>query len=107
MTQVKATFLFFNLLGFSFLHAQSPLSKPIDFFCQNCRPSDALVALSRQSGVNIVFSDRFFESCAPVTIQSKNEPMRDLLEIITACGRVSFKEIDGQIVLFKKTTFEV
>lgn len=30
--------------------------------------------------------------------------MRDLLEIITACGRVSFKEIDGQIVLFKKTT---
>ena len=104
MAQVKATFLFFNLLLFGFLNAQTPLSKPVDFFCQDCRPADALVALSRQSGINIVFSDRFFERCQPITVQAKNEVMKDVLESITACGRVLFKEVDGQIVFYKKAS---
>jgi len=104
MAQVKATFLFFSLLFFSFLNAQTPLSKPVDFFCQDCRPADALITLSRQSGVNIVFSDRFFESCQPITVQAKNEAMKDVLETITACGRVLFKEVDGQIVFYKKAS---
>lgn len=104
MTQVKATFVFFNLLVFNVLGAQNPLSKPVDFFCQNCRPADALVALSRQTGVNIVFSDRFFEQCQPVSVQAKNEALQTVLETITSCGKASFKSIDGQIVFFKKST---
>lgn len=104
MTQAKAVFLLFNLLVFSFLSAQTPLSKSVDFFCPDCRPADALVALSRQTGVNIVFSDRFFERCQPLTIQAKNEAMKAVLETITACGRVSFKDVDGQIVFFKKSS---
>ncbi|MFM9949118.1 MAG: hypothetical protein ACKV1O_14355, partial [Saprospiraceae bacterium] len=104
MAQGKATFLFFNLLLFGFLNAQTPLSKPVDFFCQDCRPADALVILSRQSGVNIVFSDRFFENCQPITVQAKNEAMKDVLEGITACGRVLFKEVGDQIVFYKKAS---
>jgi hypothetical protein len=104
MIKVKAVIVFFNLLVFNVLSAQNPLSKPVDFFCQDCRPADALVALSRQTGVNIVFSDRFFEQCQPVSVQAKNEAMQTVLETITSCGKVSFKSIDGQIVFFKKST---
>jgi len=104
MTQIKAVFTFFNLLVVSFLSAQTPLSKPVDFFCRDCRPADALVALSRQTGVNIVFSDRFFERCPSLTIQVKSKAMKAVLETISACGRVSFKDVDGQIVFFKKSS---
>lgn len=104
MTQVKATFLISSLLIINFLSAQTPLSNRIDFVCGDCRPADALVALSRQTGVNIVFSDRFFESCGTINVQASNQPMKSVLETITACGKVSFKAIDGQIVFFKKAT---
>lgn len=104
MAQVKATFIFFNLLVFSVLNAQSPLSKTLDFSCAECLPADALIQLSRQSGVNIVFSDRFFERCKPVTVQTQNKTLKEILETIAACGRVSFKEIDGQVVFYKKAT---
>jgi len=104
MAQVKATFLLFNLLVFGFLGAQTPLVQNIDFTCRGCRPAEALVALSRQTGVNIVFSDRFFEPCPPLTIQARNESLKMVLEQISACGKVAFKDVDGQIVFFKKAT---
>jgi hypothetical protein len=103
MTQIKAAFIGLFLLVFNFLGAQTPLSKPVDFLCQDCSPADALVALSRQTGVNIVFSDRFFELCPPVNIQAPNGTLKDVLEAITICGKISFSEIDGQIVLFKRS----
>ncbi|MFN0213781.1 MAG: carboxypeptidase-like regulatory domain-containing protein, partial [Saprospiraceae bacterium] len=104
MAPFKTAFLVFNLLVINFLSGQTPLLRSVDFVCRDCRPADALVALSRQTGINIVFSDRFFERCNPITIQAKSEPLKTILESISACGRVSFKDIDGQIVFFKKTT---
>ncbi|MDO8367716.1 MAG: TonB-dependent receptor [Saprospiraceae bacterium] len=103
MTQAKASLILLYLLVFNFLSAQTTLSKSVDFICRDCRPADALVALSRQTGVNIVFSDRFFERCQPLTVQAKKESMKEVLETISACGRVSFREIDGQIVFFKRS----
>ncbi len=88
----------------SLLSAQTPLDKTLDFFCKDCRPADALVTLSRQSGVNIVFSDRFFERCPNITVQFKSEKMKNILETIAGCGRVSIKAVDDQIVLYKKTS---
>ena len=102
MTQVKAAFIIFILPVFNFLGAQTTLSEPVDFLCQDCRPADALIALSRQTGINIVFSDRFFELCPPLTIQVKNATLKEVVQTITACARVSYKEIDGQVVLFKR-----
>lgn len=104
MTQAKATIFLCNLLIITFLKAQNPLSTQIDFACRDCRPADALVSLSRQTGVNIVFSDRFFDNCQSVTVQAENQALKNILENITACGKVSFKSIDNQIVIFKKNT---
>lgn len=91
------------LCGAGIVRAQTPLNQSVDFFCVQCRPSDALVALSRQTGINIVFSDRFFERCQPVTIQARNESLKDVLETITICGKTSFKVVDNQVVFFKKS----
>ena len=75
----------------------------VDFDCQNCLPADALVQLSRQTGINIVFSDRFFNRCPPVSIQARQEPLQSVVERVSACARVSFKIIDNQLVFFRKT----
>jgi len=85
------------------LAAQQPALPRIDFECQQCLPADALVQLSRQTGINIVFNDRFFQRCPAVTIRAQQEPLQSLVERISACARVSFKVMDNQIVFFRKT----
>lgn len=81
-------------------HLPLPL---VDFDCQNCLPADALVQLSRQTGINIVFNDRFFSRCPLVSIRVRQEPLQSLVEQVSACAQVSFKVIGQQIVFFRKT----
>jgi hypothetical protein len=103
MTHVKTAVLGI-LLGLTHLaEAQTLLSRTVDFSCQECTPSEALVSLSRQTGINIVFSDRFFEQCAPVRLQVEQEPIQNILDKIVRCGRVNYKEMDDQIVLYRKS----
>lgn len=79
------------------------LAQPATFACDRCLPSEALVKISRQTGVNIAFSDRFFEKCPAANWQFEQVPLGQILEKITACARVSLRVVDGQIVFFKKT----
>ncbi len=102
-TPIKALF-FALLLGLTHSAiAQQTLPQTVDFECRDCQPADALVALSRQTGVNIVFSDRFFNGCDPVDIRVKGATFFSVLEKISACAKVSFKAVDNQIVFFRKT----
>ncbi len=102
-TPIKALFLAL-LLGITHSAiAQQTLPQTVDFECRDCQPADALVALSRQTGVNIVFSDRFFNGCDPVDIRVKGVTFFSVLEKISACAKVSFKAVDNQIVFFRKT----
>ncbi|HMX41647.1 MAG TPA: carboxypeptidase-like regulatory domain-containing protein, partial [Saprospiraceae bacterium] len=78
--------------------AQSPLTQAVDFDCASCTPAEALVALSRQTGVNIVFSDHFFETCPHARWHAQREPLQRLVERISACGNRPFALLDGQIV---------
>ncbi len=84
--------------------AQQPLSDVVRFTCINCKPADALVALSRQTGTNIVFSDRFFKSCPTITIQTDGERLSSLLDRISACAPVSYQWTNGQVVFFRKSS---
>ncbi|MEO6037897.1 MAG: carboxypeptidase-like regulatory domain-containing protein, partial [Saprospiraceae bacterium] len=83
------------------LAQQSPLPV-VDFDCPNCLPADALVQLSRQTGINIVFNDRFFSRCPPANFQAHREPLTKVVERLSACAHVSFKVIDNQIIFFRK-----
>lgn len=78
--------------------AQSPLTQVLDFDCENCRPADALVALSRQTGVNIVFAEYFFEQCKPLSIHVQQQPLQQILERVAACSKRPYTLLDGQVV---------
>ncbi len=84
--------------------AQQPLPQTVDFECSNCLPSDALVKLSRQTGVNIVFSERFFSQCDRVDVQVQGISFVALIEQLSTCAKVSYKVIDNQIVFFRKSS---
>ncbi len=82
---------------------QNPLqNRAVDFTCLNCLPTDALVQLSRQTGINIVFNDRFFQGCPPVSIAVENVPFSKLLETITACTNLSYRWVGDQVVFYRK-----
>lgn len=84
------------------LTAQNLLSQPVDFACSYCLPADALVQLSRQTGINIVFSDQFFQNCPPVSILARRKSLASVLDDISACAPVSYRLQEGQVVFFRK-----
>jgi hypothetical protein len=83
------------------LQAQ-PLPVSVDFDCTQCRPADALVQLSKQTGVNIAFNDRLFQQCPPLSLHERNINFTHLLEKVVACAKVSYQISDHQVVLYRK-----
>lgn len=104
VARVKALFVFILLWTTQNTVAQQTMPQTVDFECIGCTPADALVKLSRQTGVNIVFSDRFFESCQSQDFRLKGAPFLTVVEKISACARVAYKVLDNQIVFFRKTS---
>lgn len=83
--------------------AQTQLQTLVDFSCKELTPSQALVQLSRQTGVNIAFSDRFFDRCSNISLEVTSVPMRQVLDKITACARVGYRLVGEQVVLYPKS----
>jgi CarboxypepD_reg-like domain/TonB dependent receptor/TonB-dependent Receptor Plug Domain len=84
--------------------AQSVLNRVVDFSCTECLPAGALLQLSRETSVPIVFSDRFFDQCQSFSMDVKSASIKQILDQITACGRVSYKTVGSQIVFYRKST---
>lgn len=82
--------------------AQVSLTTPVTFSCTERSPSDALVDLSRQLGINIVFSDRLFENCPPVTIRATQEPLKHILDQMAQCPKTAYKIVGEQIVYYQR-----
>lgn len=97
--RVKVFFILLLLGGTQTTWAQQLTLPDVDFVCSNCRPADALVQLSRQTGINIAFNDRIFANCPPISIQVTQAVFTDLLNRIAACSKASYK-VDGNQVLF-------
>lgn len=104
VARVKALFVFILLWTTQNTVAQQTMPQTVDFECIGCTPADALVKLSRQTGVNIVFSDRFFESCESQDFRLNGTPFLTVVEKISNCARVAYKVLDNQIVFFRKTS---
>ncbi|MBN8677148.1 MAG: TonB-dependent receptor [Chitinophagales bacterium] len=102
MTPNKSALIWLFMGLIRILEAQTLLSNPVDFVCRDCKPADALVALSKQSGINIVFSNRFFENCPALQLEFKQEPLEQILQSIIPCGRVNYRLLDDQIVVYRK-----
>ena len=91
-----------GLFGVVSLNGQDILSSNVNFACKNCTPQEALVKLSRESGTNIVFSDRAFQSCPQITVNFKKQPFSKVLERLISCTDLSFRQVDDQVVLYRK-----
>jgi hypothetical protein len=100
--RVKTLLLFNMLLAAGLLQAQQTLPATVDFDCTQCRPADALVQLSKQTGINIAFNDRLFERCLPISLHERGIGFTRLLEKIAACSKVSYQVADRQIVFYRK-----
>ncbi|MEY4203113.1 MAG: hypothetical protein RL013_816, partial [Bacteroidota bacterium] len=83
--------------------SQSVVQRRTDFSCESCRPGEALVKLSRETGISIVFSDRLFEECGAATWNFRQATAAEILDRITACARVSYKVIGSQVVFYSHT----
>ncbi|MCC7244764.1 MAG: TonB-dependent receptor [Saprospiraceae bacterium] len=82
--------------------AQTLFPQQVSFTCLHCPPADALVQLSRQTGVNIVFNSRLFVACEPGDWAFENADFLEIVQRIAACSNAGIKTLDGQVVLFKK-----
>lgn len=102
IVRLRAFILFFLFCQAGAITAQVSLTTPVNFSCENRAPSDALVDLSRQLGINIVFSNRLFENCPPLTIQARQEPLKRILDRIAQCPRASYKVVGTQIVYYQR-----
>ena len=90
------------LLHLVSLSAQEPLRQRVAFSCADCLPETALVALSRQTGVNIAFNNYLFENCPPIRIDVQDAPLQKVVEQICACARVTLRFDGAQIILERK-----
>ncbi|MBK8556779.1 MAG: carboxypeptidase-like regulatory domain-containing protein [Lewinellaceae bacterium] len=84
------------------IQAQDLLDRKLEFECRDCKPGQALVNLSRASGINIVFSERFFADCPRLDLPRSEEKMAIWLDRICACSKLSYREVGGQIALFRR-----
>ncbi len=92
------------LQGYCFaeMAAQGMLSKKINFSCNGVTPAAALVQLSREAEINIVFNDFLFNECPPLTLALRATPLQQALQQISACADAGFKVVEGQIVFFRR-----
>jgi hypothetical protein len=99
--RVKAFLFFFLLIAIQTTLAQQLRLPKVDFVCTNSNPADALVKLSKQTGINIAFNDQIFAHCTPINISVKGESFENLLRKITSCAKVSYKIDDSQVVIYR------
>ena len=63
--------------------------------------SEFFVDLSRQSDVNIIYSDNLIESLPPVTLEMKNVTVEEILNVVLEGSSVDYKYVGDQIILFQ------
>ncbi|MBN8683661.1 MAG: carboxypeptidase-like regulatory domain-containing protein [Chitinophagales bacterium] len=86
------------------LSAQAPMPVIQAFVCNDCRPEEALNAVSRSTGFNIVFSDRFFKDCKSADYKFNNIPLADALREILQCAPVNFSVRDSQVLISRRSS---
>jgi len=88
------------LLTTSSLLSQTILKERMDFNIQDATISEALQQLRSQSETSIAFSSSLFEGNEKITLDLKSKTFEFVLKKILASTDVSYKSLNGQIVLY-------
>ncbi len=73
--------------------------KKIDFSCSQRQLSDALVDLSRESGVNIAFDPSIIPNDQLVTVEATNQILEDIILLLLKGTNLEYELIDNQIII--------
>ncbi len=93
--------LLLPFLFFTKTSAQSVLDQKANISVQEVSIPQALKIVSVNANIEFVFSESFFEKNKKITIDETNRPLREILKVLLKGTGIGFKEIDGQVVLFK------
>ncbi|MEO6132144.1 MAG: secretin and TonB N-terminal domain-containing protein, partial [Saprospiraceae bacterium] len=70
----------------------------------NKPPDEFLVALSLQSGVNIIYNQNLIEELPAVTLHLKNQTLEQVIQQVLRGSRLSYRFVENQLVLYKIDT---
>jgi TonB-dependent Receptor Plug Domain len=100
---VRAAILIFGILitGTTAAKAQGNLSRRIDFEAKNLPLAEALIQLSKASGMAIGFSDPMLGTPSRVQLDLKNERISTILHKILEGSGLGWRESGGQVLLYK------
>lgn len=91
---------FFQLTTLSF--AQDFLTKTIDFKVVDLPIDQVIIQLSRETNIDIAFSKNFFKDTEPITLDLKDKPICDVLDLILAGTVIKYKTLgENRVLLFK------
>ncbi len=94
-----AVYILFCL--FSFNTNMMSQTQTVDLSFKDTRVQDVIKAISRQSGVSIIYSDSYFEGMAPVSIETKGENIIDVLHKILNDDTFTITA-DGDVISIKQ-----
>ena len=95
---------FLQLTTVSF--GQDFLAKQIDFEVVDLPIDQALILLAKQTEIDIAFSKNFFREAQPITLQLKDKPIREVLNLILEGTSIQYKTLGENRVLLFKTIIE-
>ena len=95
---------FLQLTTVSF--GQDFLAKQIDFEVVDLPIDQALILLAKQTEIDIAFSKNFFREAQPITLQIKDKPIREVLNLILEGTSIQYKTLGENRVLLFKTIIE-
>ncbi len=84
-------------------HGQSPLSIKIDFTVDSISLEQALVQLSKDNNIGITFSNDIIPASYIVQLALENTSVKEVLNRLLESTELTYKTIEDQIVIYKKT----
>lgn len=98
----RAVIFLFNLLLYSTVTAQSPLSKVIDFEVVDTPIPDALIDLSEAAEISIAFHPRLFSRSKKISLSLQQKSIEFILKACLKTTKITFKMENDHIILYEK-----
>ncbi len=91
----------FILLAFTLQISASGLSQNVTLSVKNVQVQEVLKQISRQTGISIIYSESYFDNAERLTIDVKDTPIREVLNLCLAENDYTFTLEDGMVIISK------
>jgi len=99
--------IYFLGIGCLSLSGQTSLNREIDYSISNASVAGALIKLSKETEINIAFSNSILPEGKRLDINVENQSIKYILRTILKGTNVSYKMVSNQLILFRENTQEL